>query len=367
MFWYLLNIFLIVITWFWPVYFSDKDGLSFEEFDYRYDSIRKKRTCIVGAVNWTILSGLRAWTIGADTLAYKQNRFDRTMTRSWDSILADFILKYKYNDSIKDPGYPLLEKVFQVFSTNYQLWLVFIALIFMVPMSIWIYKYSTNACMSWILFSTLFYSFFAITGHRQTIATALVVWLGGNYIKKRKLIPFILITLIAITIHASAICFFPFYWLSKIKINKVTMCIYWLAIVTSFIFRNQFLSFLQNIVGYEDYQFIESARAGIFLYLLLTLALIVTIFYRYLSFDENEILQLSVNALYIACVFSSFLLINSACMRIIQYYSLFLMFMLPELSKIFKIGESRAIYTGGICLLMILLLISNNPTYAFCF
>ena len=66
------------------------------------------------------------------------------------------------------------------------------------------------ACISWVVYSTLFYSFFAITGHRQTIATGIVVWGGLECIRKRKLIPFLLLTFVAYTIHASAICVLPF-------------------------------------------------------------------------------------------------------------------------------------------------------------
>lgn len=60
-------------------------------------------------------------------------------------------------------------KFFQIFSTDYQLFLVFIAIVFFVPMGILIYKYSEAPYLSYVLFSSLFYSFFAITGHRQTI------------------------------------------------------------------------------------------------------------------------------------------------------------------------------------------------------
>lgn len=127
------------------------------------------------------------------------------------------------------------------------------------------------------------------------------------------------------------------------------------------------LLLLQNIVGYEDYQFMESAQAGMFLYLLLAVALVVTIFWRYLMRSDNCMLQISINALYIASIFSSLLLINSAFMRVVQYYSLFLMLLLPELAQLFKKGESRVLYNGVVCLLMVLLLISNNPSYAFCF
>lgn len=367
MFWYLLNIFLTIIAWIWPIEAGSTWG---KDYKRKYSNIntRAKRTCIVATVNWIILSGCRAITVGADTYAYKYYRFDVTATRSWESIFTDFILKYKMGEDIKDPGYPLLEKLFQIVSTNYQLWLLFIAIIFTIPMSMWIYKYSRNACISYILYSSLFYTFFAITGHRQTIATALVVWLGGKLIKERKLIPFLLVVAISMTIHTSAICFLPFYWISQIKINKLTLGLYWSAILFAFLFRTQFLVLLQSLVGYEDYQQIETARAGSFLYLLLAVALIVTLFFKQLSRrSDNPILNMSFNALFIATVFSPLLLINSACMRIIQYYSIFLLFLLPELELILAKGQSRTIFRVGVSVVMICLLVLNNPTYSFFF
>lgn len=155
MFWYLLNIIIIVLVWLWPVNINCRD----ENTYCLYNKIRTKRTCIIGTINWIILSGFRSWEIGPDTLAYKMYRFDRTLDRSWAEIFADFVLKYKLGEEIKDPGYPVLEKSFQLFSSDYQLWLVAIAVMFFVPLGIVIYKYSTNAAISYILFSTLFYSF----------------------------------------------------------------------------------------------------------------------------------------------------------------------------------------------------------------
>ena len=362
MFWYLLNIIIIVLVWLWPVNINCCD----ENTYCLYNKIRTKRTCIIGTINWIILSGFRSWEIGPDTLAYKLYRFDRTLDRSWAEIFADFVLKYKLGEEIKDPGYPVLEKIFQLFSSDYQLWLVAIAVMFFVPLGIVIYKYSTNAAVSYILFSTLFYSFFAMTGPRQTIATAIVVLIGIKYIKERKLIPFLLLELVASTIHMSALCFLPFYWLSKIKINTKSLTIYWIGIIVAYLGRNQFLTLLQRLIGYEEYVQAEGARAGTFLYLLILLAIIVTVFYQ--RFDvENQITRIAINALMIACVFSPLLLINQSCMRVIQSFSLFLLILLPDVFDLFEPRRSRNISIFIASALMIILLISNNPVYNFVF
>lgn len=320
MFWYVLNILLIVLVWIAPV--SEGCGCGIDE--RKINKIRAKRACIVGAINWILLSGLRAYSIGADTEAY-QISFQNANNVSWQTLLNRFVDKYFKGLDIgyKDIGFSIIEKLFRDITSNYTIWLIFIAVIFTVPMAIFIYKYSKNVCVSWIVYSTLFYSFFAITGHRQTIATAIVVWGGLELIKRRKLIPFLFLIAVGYTIHASAICLLPFYWLSRIKITRVKLFGYLIAIVGSFIFRNQLMRFLQMIVGYESYQQYEGAAAGTFMFLLLAMAIYVFVFCEKITLSDNPVLNMSVNALMIAAFFSSLLLINPSTMRVVQYYSVF--------------------------------------------
>lgn len=362
--WYLINIFAIVLAWIAKIKtdsdLRDKNGVPLAL------SIRKKRTCIVGTVNWVLLSGFRAWDVGADTLAYKIYRFDTTMALSWKTVFLSIPGRFVSGTRIKDPAYTLLEKIFQVFSSSYQLWLVVIAVIFIVPMGIWIYKESNNPCVSFILFSTLFYSFFAITGHRQTIATAIVVWGGLVFINKRKLIPYLLVCAAAFLVHASAICFVPFYWISKIKINKVTIIAYWIAIIASFAMRNSIVNTIHSDFGYEYFSQLESARFGAFAILLFFVAIVISFFHKRIEERGGALALMSMNALYTACFFSPLLLVNQSYMRIVQYYSIFLLFLLPEIQHIFK-RKDVFIYNLSICAIMILLLIINRPTYHFFF
>lgn len=182
MIWYLLNIMAIILAWLFPVRGRNNPSAM--------QSLRTKQTCIVGAFNWIILSGFRAYSVGADTQAYKIS-FENLYHQSWYSLWHAFVTMYSTGEGDKDPGYALLEKIFQVFSQNYTVWLLFIAIIFTIPMAVMIYRYSKNACISWILYSTLFYAFFAITGHRQTIATAIALWGGLEAIRERKLFRFL--------------------------------------------------------------------------------------------------------------------------------------------------------------------------------
>ena len=224
MIWYLINILILTIAWLLPAQ-TQQEVLLGERKNSLELQRRKKRVCIVGTVCWILLSGLRAWSVGDDTLTYAES-FQKIKSRSWDSLFQSFYAKYFEGAKLKDPGYAIFEKCFQIFSTDYQIFLIFIAVLFCLAMGIFIYKYSYNPYVSFILFSCLFYSFFAITGHRQTIATAFTVFIGLELIKKRKLIWFLLLVAVCSTIHASALCFIPFYWISEIKVNKITLLVY---------------------------------------------------------------------------------------------------------------------------------------------
>lgn len=364
MFWYMLNIAILTVL---QVFLVEGKGLRFVNQKMRLKkSLGNKIICIVGTFNWIILSGFRDFSIGADTYNYGMI-FYQMRYSSWNSLFANFVNKFVHGMEIKDPGYAIFVKFSQLFCENYQEFLIFVAILFFVPLGFAIYKFSKNPYLSFVLFSTLFYSFFAITGIRQTLVTAIVVLLGIYFIEKRKLIPFLLLFIPAYPIHASAVAFLPFYFISRIKINKYTIACYWVAILLSYIFRYQFMGFLQAIAGYDNYTDYEGAAVGTFVYLLLALAVFVTIFYKMILNNGGPMVTISIHALFIACMFTSFLLINPSTMRLVQYFSLFLIFLLPEFKSAFKVKRSADIYRIVVPIALTLLLAMQEPEYMFLF
>ena len=359
---YIINILLILLAW-------TLSASNIARHDSSEENERKKAkwTCIIGATNWILLSGLRAYYIGADTEGYYRS-FQNANSVPWQTLWDRFFEKYFGGVDIpyKDVGYSIIEKLFRNITDNYTVWLIFIAVVFTVPMAIYIYKYSKNACVSWILYSTLFYSFFAITGHRQTIATAIVVWGGLELIRRRKLIPFLLLVAVGYTIHASVSCMIPFYWLSRIKVTQKKLWGYLAVIVASFALRNQLLAFLQAIVGYEGYKQYEGAAAGTFMFLLIAMVIYVVVFWERISLSDNSVLNMTVNALMIAAFFSPLLLINPSMMRVVQYYSIFMLFIIPDLSLVFD-KKSQNLFLLIISSVMIILLLIQRPRYSFFF
>ena len=148
---YLINILLLMLEAYWLLVESRQNLKN-----------PKKVFCGLASIQWILISGLRGLSIGADTEVYKDWFFERRKLIPWPEVWSDFTGNFWGTGDLKDPGYPLLEKTFQIFSESYHVWLFFIATIFMVCMGIWIYKNSPSPLQSYLIFSCLFYAFFAI-------------------------------------------------------------------------------------------------------------------------------------------------------------------------------------------------------------
>lgn len=346
---YLLNIALIFI---WALFL----------LKYKPSKNKKKAFCAIACVQWVILSGLRGMTVGADTIEYRRG-FYRVNLTSWHRVF-DNIVKYIGGAEIKDPGYALFVKIFQVFSTNYQVYLVFIALLVMIPLTIWIYRNSSMPCLSFIIFSTLFYSFYAITGIRQTIATVLVVFIGYEFIKKKKPIPFLLLMFIAFFIHKSCLCFLPFVFFAHKKITWQYVGIF-SAITAAFLILGKTL--YEPFAKFVGYDVEEEYLLDTYSYTLVICLLTVSAFVLYRFIKKNtdeEKFKALYNAALFTTAFTLLTLRNQMFMRVQQYYALFFMLLVPELVRAFNKRWQPVVYAVGVGFL-ILKLILNHPYYVF--
>ena len=96
--------------------------------------------------------------------------------------------------------------------------------------------------------------------------------------------------------------FFTVLLAFKNKNQKVTLTVYWFAIIFSFVFRNQLFSFLKNVAGYEQYSEYEGAGATTFTSLLLLIAIYTTFAYKLMLYkDDKGINEISIHAFFLQC------------------------------------------------------------------
>lgn len=353
---YLLNISLILVWGIFLIYnkTNDKKRLMF---------------CVISSVQWILISGLRNSEVGADTANYI-NRFESADTYSWETILKAFRDVYLSGDTLlssgdplyKDPGYFAFQKIVHIFTDNAQIYLLIVAVIIFASLAYFIYKNSDDPVFSYILFSTLFYSFYAITGIRQALATALIVFIGFEFIKERKIWRFIVIAVIAFTLHKSALVFVPFYFISKKKVTwKYVGFLCGLTAILLSLGPGVILT-LSAFVGY-DYESVYQGNTFNYTLIMSLVGIAAIIFFKYIQ-RKGKVQQMELNATLLATALTILTTIAQGMMRIQQYYALFLMFSIPEILNCFE-KRSRAVLRILCITILILYLMRNNPQYMF--
>jgi hypothetical protein len=298
------------------------------------DENRKKYIKIISII-LILQSGLRNVAVGADTYAYFL-KFEDVKIMSWLDIYASTLDFYKFGIG-KNPGYLAYQKVIQLFTLEYQIFLMIVAVIFFSALGNFIYKNTTrliDVIIAFIIYSVLFFEFFSITGTRQTLVTAATLY-GFELIKKRKMIQFFTIILLASTIHKSVLVFLPFYFIANISKTKL---LYILALILfPFFIINRFLisAYLKVQAGYENYEVYEGAGTFTFtiLFLLISLGAMLRI---KIIVKNNSFAKYYYNAFTIALILIPLTWVNPSAMRVVQYFSIFMLLLIPEIIFSFR-------------------------------
>lgn len=110
-----------------------------------------------------------------------------------------------------EKGWTILNILISFYTDNRYIFILSITLLTYVFLFISLRRYASNYPFALILFLGLWF-YFTFTYLRQVLGATLV-WLSIPYIIKRRFIPFCIISLVALSIHKSAIIFFPTYFI----------------------------------------------------------------------------------------------------------------------------------------------------------
>lgn len=326
-----------------------------------------KKYIIYMMILLTLQSGLRNVAVGSDTYSYYL-QFIEVSNTSWDNLLDKIFLFFSEGVG-KDPGYFFLLKIIQVFIPNYQLYLTALAAFFFFALGRLLYRYTNNnyeVLLGIALYQCLYYSFFSITGLRQTFATAFLL-LAVPYVLDRKFIKFICLVIIASTQHKSALLFIPYYFLLISTKPKRNILISFAFFVQMWIIGKAFVSNMLSDTIFDQYSmFLEgNERAGANSY-----TIFILIVGLWILFSNTERLKASIsnlifiNSIAVSIALTPLLKIDPSNMRLIQYYSVFSIILLPVLTTLTFNKKIRMMY-----ILIILFLtyytMSRNLEYAF--
>lgn len=277
-------------------------------------------------------SALRNLAVGEDTYSYYSDWEYTRDYRSWSWIWHNFYDVYVLGEG-KDAGYHFLMKTIQIICPYFRVFLFIVATAFFVPLFRYIeteLKTLKKIYISFCIYQVLFYSFFSTTGIRQTIATVATIY-GIKFIKERKLIYFVIIIIIACFVHKSVLLFLPFFYIARIKAGKLTLLASIVVLPIIFPYARYIAVILATFSGSDVYMRyaesqMETSGAANFLFFILSSGLL-TLAAKYKT--KQIIPDYICNAVALAILFTPMMWVDTSLMRVIQYFSIFVLVAVP--------------------------------------
>ena len=291
------------------------------------DSIKKKNDSTVlkckqytAIVSMFIIltMGLRSITVGVDLRQY--------LYRYTES-------NHFWNDYKWERGYSFIGFVFNdILKQPFQVYLFLVTAFVIIITSLFALNNSTNVMLSLLVYLTIGNFSMNMSGLRQTIAIALMI-ISIDFIKKQKLIPYIILIITAFSIHTSAICFIPVYFLWGKAISKKKAWILFMITILLIPTRGMILPLIKHFSPerYSGYSLVENYQIN---WLVILVPIVFCIYFLLYVNVENNVINEKDSFYYILSIISISLLIlssNSSLLgRLSFYYNCGFMIIVPS-------------------------------------
>ena len=270
---------------------------------------------------FTVLVALRHESVGNDTRNYIYF-FQNYARMDWAQIAKDPV----------EVGYSYFNKIISLFLNNPQFFLALTAIVTMAMIYPTYRRLNLDASLTIMLFCTMSIFVMTFSGIRQMLAVGLG-FIAYEFTRNKKIVPFILIVILAMTFHTSAFMLAFMYPLYHVKITKNWLLVVIPVQVFVFIFNKPIFSFLATIVSrYTKYEG-EITETGA--YTMLILFVIFTIFV-FLIPDETKLDAETIglrNFLLFSLMLQMFAPLHSLSMRMNYYYIIFIPLLMPKIIR----------------------------------
>jgi hypothetical protein len=210
-----------------------------------------------------------------------------------------------------------------------------------------------------ILSYLVYFSFFLITFNlhiiRQGLAIAIILY-GYRFLFNKNYLKFILIVLIASTFHLSALILLPFTLLINLKIAPFYQFLLIFTSLGILLFQEVIVGFYYSIAGNIPflnkyllvYREEERISYGLSSGMILDLIVLLTLFFkRNLLLEKEEFLF---RIFFISTLLTFVLSIDPAALRLVYYFRIVIIFLIPLFFRLFKFQFLSFIIISAICL-----------------
>lgn len=221
-------------------------------------------------------------------------------------------------------GFFWLQKLFSQWTDgDFQVFLIFFAIVIEVAVAIVIYRYSPNPCLSYLLWNCFGFYVFGFSAIKQALAMALLMFAFTGIMEERPK-RFLLWTALAGCVHTPALIFLPAYLLARTRLSIQKLALYAAVAGLIFLFRNPIVTFVSQFY-YDETDFAVNDRLGGRFMMLVALLVVGLLLRGFRGKNYAKLFNLMAAAM-ILQMFSGF---DNVFTRLTDYYFQFVILYLP--------------------------------------
>lgn len=293
----------------------------------------------------TFLSACRKYTVGVDSIQYYTNY---TLLGTHSDILQ--VTRY-------ESGFKLLCEFLYTINSNPQFLFIITSLFIIPSVCRFISKHSSNKILSLILYLTLNVYFFELTGLRQAIAIAIMVYAYDALLNNKKMIFSILIILASLFHQSALLLLLIFILFDKIKYNnKVYFKVLLFTLVSFFAFQpllGLFSKYFSKYAGYIGSDFGTENYFGALFQFLLSFAIYTVCHFIYVknSTNSNRNTEFLLKCSALAMYFYAMSMKMSIVGRMAPYFMIYSIILIPNIEKYISTQKNKLLFI--VCTLFI--------------
>lgn len=264
--------------------------------------------------------------IGNDYFSYI-NIFYRAFVTDWQDC---------FNDEVEG-GYMVLVKLISLITSDTKIMHGIMAMLCLAPTGYIIAKYSKNVWLSCHLYLCLTFYYSSMNFIRQTL-TATIIFLAYRLFIQRKTIPFIIVVLIASTLHATVLLLIPVYFMiAYIKPTTKALGVGMVTLIALYLTSNTILNFIaQKIPKYAGYigtKYFQVGLSQIYLVVPILYMLLMLYAYHETDYHKEEYSSMFVNTSVFTFGIWFFITKHFILERFSIYVYIFVMLALPHVTE----------------------------------
>ena len=202
-----------------------------------YDK-RKRRYLVLCGIVLILFIGLRSRFVGSEDSFHYFNHLKRALLHdSWQDY---------YRSDYVEGGFQFFVYVLSRIFDHPQYLFVVTGMIYVIAVCYCIYKNSENVVLSMTMYITLGIMQFQMQGMRQAIAMAICM-VSFEFVKKKKIIPFALLVLLAMQFHRTAVVIAAIYVVSILAYNVWSILLLAICSGVVFAYTDQLMAFANDV------------------------------------------------------------------------------------------------------------------------